>query len=75
MANNRNFLLGLDNLTGGWPYNRTARYVAGFHEKEDMQPINNREASNWLTSVLTDLHFWVPVAVLIGGLLLLEYIH
>ena len=40
-----------------------------------MQLTDNREAGNWLTSVLTDLQFWVPVAVLIGGLLLLEYIH
>jgi len=39
-----------------------------------MQPIDQRSV-NWLTSVLTDIHFWVPVAVLIGGLLLLEYIH
>ena len=41
-----------------------------------MQPIDNREPRhNYLTSVLTDVHFWVPVAVLIGGLLLLESIH
>ncbi len=41
-----------------------------------MEPIENRAARrNWLTSVLTDVHFWVPVAVLIGGLLLLESIH
>jgi hypothetical protein len=41
-----------------------------------MQPIDDREPSrNWLTVVLTDVHFWVPVAVLIGGLLLLESIH
>jgi hypothetical protein len=41
-----------------------------------MQLIDNREPRrNWLTSVLTDIHFWVPVAVLIGGLLLLESIH
>lgn len=26
-------------------------------------------------SVLTDIHFWVPLAVLIGGLLLLHAIH
>jgi hypothetical protein len=31
-------------------------------------------ARDWLTSVLTDIHFWVPVAVLIGGLLLLKFI-
>jgi hypothetical protein len=47
-------------------YNRTAQ----------MQPIDNREARrNWLSGVLTDVHFWVPVAVLIGGLMLLESIH
>jgi hypothetical protein len=41
-----------------------------------MQPIDHHEPTrNWLTSVLTDVHFWVPVAVLIGGLLLLESIH
>jgi hypothetical protein len=28
-----------------------------------------------LTSVLTDIQFWVPVVVLIGGLLLLTAIH
>jgi hypothetical protein len=28
-----------------------------------------------ITIVLTDIHFWVPVAVLIGGLLLLRIIH
>ncbi len=38
-----------------------------------MQPIDNREPRrHWLSSVLTDIHFWVPVAVLIGGLLLLR---
>lgn len=36
---------------------------------------NHAEPGNWLTTVLTDVHFWVPVAVLIGGLLLLESIH
>jgi hypothetical protein len=38
----------------------------------------NDEASNtrgWLVSVLTDIHFWVPFVVLIGGLLLLRSIH
>jgi hypothetical protein len=41
-----------------------------------MQPINIRGPQpNWLTSVLTDIHFWVPIAVLFGGLLLLESIH
>ncbi len=30
---------------------------------------------NWMAIVLTDIHFWVPIAVLIGGLLLLRFIH
>ena len=29
---------------------------------------------SWVTMVLTDVHFWVPVVVLIGGLLLLRII-
>jgi hypothetical protein len=28
-----------------------------------------------LSSILTDIHFWIPVAVLIAGLLLLHSIH
>jgi hypothetical protein len=35
----------------------------------------NQSASSRLASVLKDGHFWVPVAVLIGGLLLLRFIH
>jgi hypothetical protein len=27
-----------------------------------------------LANVLTDIHFWVPVAVLIGGLVLLTFL-
>jgi hypothetical protein len=40
--------------------------------KIDDQSGNTR---GWLISVLTDIHFWVPVVVLIGGLLLLRWIH
>lgn len=29
---------------------------------------------SWLTNVLTDIHFWVPVVVLVAGLLLLKSI-
>jgi len=35
----------------------------------------NETAPSRLANVLTDIHFWVPVAVLIGGLLLLRFIH
>jgi hypothetical protein len=41
-----------------------------------MPPIEPSEQSrNRISSVLTDIHFWVPVAVLLGGLLLLKAIH
>ncbi len=51
-------------------YNRTALRDCR------MKSIENREPRrNWLILVLTDVHFWVPAAVLIGGLLLLESIH
>jgi hypothetical protein len=39
------------------------------------QPYNSDQHGSRLTNVLTDVHFWVPVAVLIGGLLLLKSIH
>jgi hypothetical protein len=35
----------------------------------------NRATHSRVENVLTDIHFWVPVAVLIGGLLLLKFIH
>jgi len=28
----------------------------------------------WWTSILSDIHFWVPIVVLVGGLLLLRFI-
>ena len=40
-----------------------------------MDTTDNRKAnSSWLVSVLTDVQFWVPVAVLLVGLLLLRFI-
>jgi len=36
---------------------------------------DNETSRSWLMSVLTDIQFWVPVAVLIGGLLLLRSLH
>jgi hypothetical protein len=37
---------------------------------------NGRTEQNrsWVAIVLTDVHFWVPVIVLVGGLLLLRII-
>ena len=34
------------------------------------KPMRTRAAS-----IFTDIHFWVPAAVLLGGLLLLRFIH
>src|SRR6185295_2397539 len=60
----------------GWTIAIIVRLIATRAlRSKTMQPTDNRQDRNWLTSVLTDVHFWVPVAVLIGGLLLLEYIH
>jgi hypothetical protein len=30
---------------------------------------------SWLRLVLSDVHFWVPFVVLIGGLFVLRWIH
>ena len=37
--------------------------------KSAAEPVRSRAVS-----IFTDIHFWVPVAVLIGGLLLLHFI-
>ncbi len=34
---------------------------------------NEKAGSSLLGSVLSDVHFWVPVAVLLAGLLLLSF--
>jgi hypothetical protein len=39
--------------------------------KADQRDPNVR--GSW-ANILTDIHFWVPVAVLMGGLLLLRFI-
>jgi hypothetical protein len=36
---------------------------------------NNSTAQSRTKSVLTDIQFWVPVAVLLAGLLLLHALH
>jgi hypothetical protein len=33
-----------------------------------------QHSRNWVGLVLRDVHFWVPVIVLIGGLLVLRWI-
>jgi len=37
-------------------------------------PSTAQHTTSRLASILTDIHFWVPIAVLMGGLLLLHFI-
>jgi hypothetical protein len=36
--------------------------------------VADRQSRNLFLMILTDLHFWIPLAVLCGGFLLLEKI-
>lgn len=40
-----------------------------------VQNARTDQTENRMAAVLTDIHFWVPVVVLVGGLLLLRFIH
>jgi hypothetical protein len=40
-----------------------------------MRPTHNTPSRPWLTTIFSDPQFWVPLGVLIGGLLLLHSIH
>lgn len=41
-----------------------------------MTPTGNVDPTqSWIKNVLTDIHFWVPFAVLAAGLILLRAIH
>ncbi len=41
-----------------------------------MEPEDKTNSSqSWIANVLTDIHFWVPLAVLVSGLLLLKFVH
>ena len=37
-------------------------------------PNPNTESQNWWTPILKDLHFWVPLIVLLAGLIALRWI-
>jgi hypothetical protein len=37
-------------------------------------PNQTAQRPSTFASILTDIHFWVPVAVLIGGLVLLTFL-
>jgi hypothetical protein len=54
---------------------QVASDAAVLRTNEMRQSVNGDRPGSRLTNVLTDVQFWVPVAVLIGGLLLLKSIH
>jgi hypothetical protein len=43
-------------------------------EKNVQRVANGSFAQERISRILTDIHFWVPLVVLIGGLLLLKWI-
>ena len=43
-------------------------------EKNVQQDASTSPTRGQINSILTDIHFWVPLAVLIGGLLILRAI-
>ncbi len=44
--------------------------------KNRLEPMNADESKlGRIASIFTDIHFWVPAAILLGGLLLLKFIH
>jgi hypothetical protein len=50
--------------------------LANFPGASDVNRVNSpREPQRrWVGLVFSDIHFWVPVAVLIGGLIVLRWI-
>jgi hypothetical protein len=37
--------------------------------------LRDQHTRSWTSLILSDVHFWVPVVVLCGGLLVLRWIH
>jgi hypothetical protein len=43
-------------------------------QEKTMIDDGDRKSSSWMSLVLRDVQFWVPVAVLVAGLLVLRWI-
>jgi hypothetical protein len=61
--------LSLQTLRGAPDFRQYCHATTGERMRDD----NGRKVS-WLPVLLRDVQFWVPVAVLIGGLLVLRWI-
>ena len=48
--------------------------MSGIATKNSMDKRQENYAQRWLVVMLRDPHWWVPVIVLVGGLLLLQWI-
>jgi hypothetical protein len=44
-------------------------------QQNHRERMNKEQARSRPASILTDIHFWVPAMVLLGGLLLLKFLH
>ena len=53
---------------------QSSQYCAPTAGEDTMIDDRDRKSSNWLSLVLRDVQFWVPVAVLAAGLLVLRWI-
>ncbi len=40
-----------------------------------MSPSKTANSRNLFRKIATDIHFWIPFAVLVGGLVLLDQLH
>jgi len=50
-------------------------YASALRENT-VQPMPTKKSSRGrISGIFTDIHFWVPAAVLLAGLLLLRFIH
>jgi hypothetical protein len=43
-------------------------------DHEPQAPVRRDAARPWLSAILSDVQFWIPLAVLVGGLTLLGYV-
>jgi len=73
---------GRTNQDGGLPGRRAYWYnYAGSLLQQSMEGMFLREGAvpgrsqSLVTVVLRDIHFWIPVVVLLGGLVVLRWIH
>jgi hypothetical protein len=43
-------------------------------DRNPQAQVQRNTARSWVTPILGDVQFWIPLAVLLGGLILLGYV-